>query len=336
MKRIGTILKYLFFFALGVFFAWLSIKDINRERWLHIKSSLAQARQWLFIPVLIFMLISHYSRTLRWKILMEPLGYKPSTFNTFAAVMIGYLVNMGVPRLGEVMKCTILARYEKIRADKLVGTIVLERTFDLVCLVIVFTFSLILQRDIIIEYFQTQVLTAFKDQSGHVSWQRLIITVGILIAVIVTIYILLKRFGHIDAVGKLKNILRNVWHGLGSIRFIKNKGAFIFHTFLIWGLYLASTTLGLYALKETSHLGIGGGLTTLSVGSIGMIFTPGGIGAYPLLVSELMGLYGLEIDTIGTALGWLLWTAQTAITVITGLICFALLSAFNKNPDVKS
>lgn len=331
MKRITTILKYLFFFALGVFFAWLSIKDINKERWEHIKDSLAQAKQWLFAPVLILMLISHYSRTLRWKILMEPLGYKPSTFNTFAAVMIGYLVNMGVPRLGEVMKCTILARYEKIRADKLVGTIVLERTFDLVCLIVVFIFSFILQRDVILEYIQTQVIVLFKDNTGHLSIRKLLITAGIFIAFILLVYIMLKRFGHIDAVGKIKNVLRNIWHGLSSIRFIKHKGAFIFHTILIWSLYLASTTLGLYALKETSHLGIGGGLTTLSVGSIGMIFTPGGIGAYPLLVSELMGLYGLDIDTIGTALGWLLWSAQTAITVVVGIICFALLSAFNKN-----
>ena len=331
MKRITTILKYLFFFALGVFFAWLSIKDINKERWEHIKDSLAQAKQWLFAPVLILMLISHYSRTLRWKILMEPLGYKPSTFNTFAAVMIGYLVNMGVPRLGEVMKCTILARYEKIRADKLVGTIVLERTFDLVCLIVVFIFSFILQRDVILEYIQTQVIVLFKDNTGHLSIKKLLITAGIFIVFVLLVYIMLKRFGHIDAVGKIKNVLRNIWHGLSSIRFIKHKGAFIFHTILIWSLYLASTTLGLYALKETSHLGIGGGLTTLSVGSIGMIFTPGGIGAYPLLVSELMGLYGLDIDTIGTALGWLLWSAQTAITVVVGIICFALLSAFNKN-----
>ena len=331
MKRITTILKYLFFFALGVFFAWLSIKDINKERWEHIKDSLAQAKQWLFAPVLILMLISHYSRTLRWKILMEPLGYKPSTFNTFAAVMIGYLVNMGVPRLGEVMKCTILARYEKIRADKLVGTIVLERTFDLVCLIVVFIFSFILQRDVILEYIQTQVIVLFKDNTGHLSIKKLLIAAGIFIVFILLVYIMLKRFGHIDAVGKIKNVLRNIWHGLSSIRFIKHKGAFIFHTILIWSLYLASTTLGLYALKETSHLGIGAGLTTLSVGSIGMIFTPGGIGAYPLLVSELMGLYGLDIDTIGTALGWLLWSAQTAITVVVGIICFALLSAFNKN-----
>ncbi|MEJ0104939.1 MAG: hypothetical protein WDO19_21365 [Bacteroidota bacterium] len=111
----------------------------------------------------------------------------------------------------------------------------------------------------------------------------------------------------------------------------QTQGNISFHTGLIWVLYLASTTLGLYALKESSHLGVAGGLTTLSVGSIGMIVTPGGIGAYPLLVAELMGLYGLDSATIGTALGWLLWSAQTVISIGGGLICFALLSAFNKN-----
>ena len=330
-KGFLTILKYLFFFALGVFFAWLSIKDINQERWQHIKSSLAQSKKWIFIPVLFMLLFSHYSRTLRWKILMEPLGYKPSTFNTFAAVLIGYFVNLGVPRLGEVVKCTILARYEKIRADRLVGTIVVERAVDVVCLTLVFILTLILQGDIIGGYMKAKLSGFFYDKTGHVSIQKLVITVSILFAVIGLIYFLLKRFGHIDAVAKIKNVLRGVWHGLNSIRHIKHRGRFLFHTGVIWILYLSSTTLGLYALKETSHLGVAGGLTTLSVGSIGMIVTPGGIGAYPLLVSELMGLYGLDSATIGTALGWLLWSAQTVISIGGGVTCFALLSAFNKN-----
>ena len=330
-KGFTTILKYLFFLSLGVFFAWLSVKDINSERWQHIKNSLGQSRKWIFIPVLFMLLLSHYSRTLRWKILMEPFGYKPSTFNTFAAVMIGYLVNTGVPRLGEVMKCTILARYEKIRADRLVGTIVIERAVDLVCLTIVFVLSLILQGDIIGGYMKAKLSVFFSDKTGHISTQKMLVTAGIILAFIGLIYFLLKRLGHIDAVVKIKNVLRGVWHGLNSIRHIKHKGIFLFHTGLIWALYLASTTLGLYALKESSHLGVAGGLTTLSVGSIGMIVTPGGIGAYPLLVAELMGLYGLDSATIGTALGWLLWSAQTVISIGVGLICFALLSVFNKN-----
>ncbi|MGC4036351.1 MAG: lysylphosphatidylglycerol synthase transmembrane domain-containing protein [Chitinophagaceae bacterium] len=330
-KRLVTILQYVFFISLGLFFAWLSVKDINQERWEHIKSSLAQSRKWLFIPVVITMLIAHWSRTVRWKILMEPLGYKPSTFNTFSAVMIGYLVNLGVPRLGEVVKCTILARYEKIRADKLVGTIVLERTFDVVCLGIVFMLSLILQGNIIGGYIKTKLGGFFSDQAGAFSTEKLLIAGGIFVAGILLVYFLLKRFGHIDAVGKIKNILSNIWHGLTSIRSIKRKWEFLFHTVLIWVLYLACTTAGLYALKETTPLGFAGGLATLSVGSVGMIATPGGIGAYPLLVSELIGLYGIDSATIGTAMGWLLWAAQTAITLVAGVVCFALLAVYNKN-----
>src|SRR4029079_2683341 len=157
------------------FFAWLSIKDINKERWEHIKDSLAQAKPWLFAPVLCVRLLSHYSRTLRWKILMEPLGYKPSTFNTFAAVMIGYLVNAGVPRLGEVVKCTLLSRYEKVRADRLVGTIVMERAVDVVCLLIVFVSAMILQGGIIGEHVSAAFSTFFSDNSGHTSIRKVII-----------------------------------------------------------------------------------------------------------------------------------------------------------------
>ncbi|MGZ8537475.1 MAG: lysylphosphatidylglycerol synthase transmembrane domain-containing protein, partial [Flavisolibacter sp.] len=150
MKRpFITILQYLFFFGLGIVFVWLSVKDINYEQWLHIKDSIQRARHWLVVPALLFMFFAHYSRALRWKILMEPLGYKPSTFNTFAAVMIGYLVNAGVPRLGEVVKCSILAKYEKVRADRLVGTIVMERAVDVVCLLTVFIAALIFQGGIV-------------------------------------------------------------------------------------------------------------------------------------------------------------------------------------------
>jgi uncharacterized protein (TIRG00374 family) len=123
-----------FFSWLGILFVWLSVRKIEQEQWLQIKAAMQRARVWLILPAGGMLLLSHYSRALRWRILMEPMGYSPSRFNTFAAVMIGYLVNAGVPRLGEVVKCTMLAKYEKVRADRLVGTIVMERAVDVVCL----------------------------------------------------------------------------------------------------------------------------------------------------------------------------------------------------------
>jgi glycosyltransferase 2 family protein len=334
-KPIVTILQYLFFLGLGVFFVWLSVKNINYEQWLQIKDAIRRARHWLIVPAFIFLFIAHYSRALRWKILMEPLGYKPSNFNTFAAVMIGYLVNTGVPRLGEVVKCTILARYEKVRADRLVGTIVMERAVDVVCLLIVFVFALIFQGGFIGEHVAANFTDFFHDNTGHTSVRKIIIFCSIVLVVVLALYFLLKRFGHIDAVARVKNVLQGVWHGLTSIRLIEHKGLFLFHTLLIWTLYLSGTTIGIYALQETAHLGIGGGLTTLVFGSIGMIVAPGGIGAYAWIVMKLMGWYGIS-NPIGTALGWLLWSVQTVIILICGVVFFALLSYHNKNRNTAS
>jgi len=331
MKKIFlTIFKYFFFLCLGILFVWLTLKDIKQGQWEQIQSSIANARHWLIVPVLIMMLLSHYSRALRWKILMEPLGYFPSTFNTWAAVMIGYLVNAGVPRLGEVVKCTLLAKYENVRADKLVGTIVVERLIDLVCLLIVFILALLSQGHIIGDYTLDLLRDFFYDSTGNISFNKIFITAFSTITFCFILYFLLKKFGHIDIVSKIKKFLKGIWHGLNSIRLIKQKGLFVFHTIFIWVMYLLSTTVGLYALKETENLGIGGGLTTLAVGSIGMIVTPGGIGAYPLFVANLMGLYGLDIKTIGTALGWLLWSVQTVVILGGGLIFIGLFSYYNK------
>lgn len=335
-KSLLTILQYLLFFGLGILFVWLSIKDINHSQWLQIQDSIRRARHWLIVPAAIFLFLAHYSRAMRWKILMEPLGYHPSNFNTFAAVMIGYLVNAGVPRLGEVVKCTLLARYEKIRADRLVGTIVMERAVDVVCLLVVFIAALIFQGHTISTHVAEQFSTFFHDKAGHTSIKKISILLGGLIVFIVLLYFLLKRFGHIDIVGKIKNVLLGIWHGLGSIRLIQHKGLFLFHTVFIWFLYLAATTVGIYALQETAHLGVGGGLTTLAFGSIGMIVAPGGIGAYAWIVSKLMGWYGLNETTIGNALGWLLWSVQTIIVLIGGMICFAFLSYHNKKRTIEN
>ncbi len=334
-KPFVTIFQYLFFLGLGILFVWLSVRKIEAKQWEDIKAALQRARLTLFIPVVVMLLLSHLSRAVRWKILMEPLGYKPSTFNTFAAVMIGYLVNAGVPRLGEVVKCTLLSRYEKVRADKLVGTIVMERAVDVVCLSVIFLAALLFQGSIIGQFVGSLFGNFFKNSAGQTSVAKIFLYTALIFFFIALVYFLLRRFGHIDAVVKIKAVFSGILHGLQSIRFIKNKGWFLFHTLFIWAMYLFSTTLGIYAVRETAHLGIGGGLTTLAVGSVGMVITPGGIGAYPLLVSQLMEVYGLDKATIGSALGWLLWTAQTLIILIGGLVLTALFSVINKHkkPD---
>lgn len=329
-QHLFTLAKYFFFFALGVFFVWLSVRNINQENWEQIKHAIARGRKWIIFPVILVLLVAHYSRAIRWKLLMEPLHYQPAMFNVFSAVMIGYLVNTGAPRLGEIFKCTLLARYEKVKVDKLIGTILTERAVDILCLLVVFLLAILFQGQIFSQYMNDLLLRFFHDKTGSLSLTKLFFAAGIFLFALLLFYIILKKFGHIDLVFKIKTIIKNILQGLFSIRYLQHKGWFLFHTLVIWIMYFLASTLGLYALRETQVLGFAGGLTTLAVGTVGMILTPNGIGAYPLLIAQLLGLYGLNADTTGNAAGWLMWTAQTFIVVAGGLLCFIFISRFNK------
>jgi glycosyltransferase 2 family protein len=329
-KKIINWLQYIVFLGLAIFLVWWSIGKIEAKDWVEIKTALSKVNYWYILPVVIALLLSHFSRALRWKILMEPMGYKPSTLNTYCAVLVGYLANLAVPRLGEVLKCTILAKYEKVPADKLVGTIVAERAFDLICLVIVFAVTILTQIDIIGSYASGLVKEIVYSKSGSLSLVRFAIIIVAIVVVLFIIRFILHRFAHIHVIKKIKNILKGVWQGLISVKDVKNKGFFFFHTAVIWILYLLSIRIGFYAMQSTSMYGIKPSLSVLSLGSIGMIVTQGGIGAYPILIQETMMLYGLT-ENLGKAFGWLLWLVQFFLVLVFGALSVGLLPLINRN-----
>jgi uncharacterized protein (TIRG00374 family) len=333
-KRLLIVLQYLFFLGLGVFLVWWSVKDIDDEKMSEIRNALKNARLYLIIPVFIILIFSHYIRALRWRLLMEPIGYKPGKANTFFAVMVGYLANQAVPRLGEILKCTLLARYEKIPADKLVGTIILERLIDAVCLVLVFGITLIIQPGLYSQIVDTVFNGRTIDQEtnkipGYVA--GLVLT-GIIL-LFIGLWMVIKKKNFRDMVISIKKIGSRIWQGISAIRHLKKRGKFIMLTLILWCLYLSGGYIGFQALYETEHYGIKEAFTVLSAGSIGMIVTPGGIGAYPYLIEATMQLYGLQ-QSIAVAFGWLLWLAQTVVILIGGLLSFAALPWFNKKTPV--
>ncbi|MBC7904721.1 MAG: flippase-like domain-containing protein [Gemmatimonadaceae bacterium] len=327
-KKILNLVQYMVFLGIGIFLVWWSIGKISHKDWLDIKGAWLQANYWLILPVVLALLISHFSRAVRWKILMQPLGYNPSILNTYLAVLVGYFANLAVPRLGEVLKCTILSRYEKVPADKLVGTIVAERAFDMVCLVIVVAITIFTQVDII-GGFASEMFGKMLGGGGGPAWWKILIVVAALAIMLVLLKWFFKKFAHINLVQKIKNVIRNIWHGLTSIRYLQNKGWFLFHTALIWILYLASIRIGMYAMQETSGYGMKESLSVLTMGSIGMIATQGGIGAYPVLVQETMMLYGLS-ENMGKAFGWLLWLVQFFMVLLAGAASLVILPAINR------
>src|SRR5690348_7280146 len=205
-KKILGILQYVIFMGLGIFLLWWSLRKLSPKDWQDVKNAIAGANYWVILPVIIALLLSHYSRALRWKILMEPLGYKTRISNTYLAVLIGYFANLAIPRLGEVLKCTVLARYEKVPADKLVGTIVAERAFDVLCLVVVIVTTLLTQADLIGGYIHETVNEILKSKTGAFSSTRIIILLAVLLVMIVTAVIVFKRFKHIGFIQKIKTV----------------------------------------------------------------------------------------------------------------------------------
>lgn len=329
-KTFLAALQYGFFAALAMFFVWLSLRGMDHDKWEQLKKAMDHAHYWLLVPVFSLLLVGHWLRALRWRQLMEPMGYTPTRMNTFFAVMIGYFVNLGAPRLGEVIKCTVLAKYEKIPAQKLVGTIVAERAFDVICLLLVFGLAFVFQFDIVSSLLQNYVYPAFQNKNGETAYKKIIILAVALVLFLVFLKIVFSRFKHINIVQKIKGILTDVWHGLTSVRSLKNKPLFFFYTIGIWFMYLLSTWAGFFAIDATSHLGLADALTVLAMGSVGMIISPGGIGAYALLVMETVALYHIPKEPYGQALGWLLWFGQFLSFVLFGVLSFILLPRMNR------
>lgn len=331
LKRVITILQFLFFLALGVFLVWWMARGINEDGWKQINHAVQSANYFLLIPVFFTLLLSHYLRALRWKLLIEPLGYTPSVKNVFAMVMVGYATNLAIPRFGEILKCTLLSRYEKIPADKLVGTIVAERAVDVISLLITLLITVLLQIDVVGNYASTFLKEAIQKKEGNgTNWIMVVLTVALIAAAFYLLYRLLKKFRHIAFVQKVISIFKGVMAGLTSIRYVKQKKTFILYSALIWILYLVSIWIGFHAMKETSFLSIKESFSILSFGSLGMLVpTQGGLGPYQFAVQETLFLYGLS-RPLGYAFGWLLWLAQNSIALLVGVICLLLLPVINK------
>lgn len=334
-KKLLTIFQYLFFLGLGIFLVWWSVSKMSDKDLADCKNALQSAKYFLFIPVFFILTISHVSRAMRWKLLMKPMGYFPSLLNTFFAVMVGYLANLAVPRLGEILKCTILGKYEKVPPDKLVGTILIERAVDVICLLLVFLIAIISQASILSNY----ATKTIKDNFIAGGIKPLIIKLLIIIFIVLSVFFIskwiFKKFGRSKIINKINNIFIGIKTGISSVKAMDNKWSFIFHSILIWTCYLAGTYLGFFATKGTDILPVAAVFPILAFASIGMIITPGGIGAYPRFIMEVMLLYNIE-KGIGYANGTLQWVAQFLIILIIGFISLILLPLYNKRRTLKN
>ncbi len=329
-KLFFNILKFVIFLSIGIALIWFITKDLTTEQKSQLRESFRSANYWWVALSILIGIFSHYIRALRWKMMLKPLGYNPRMKTTFYAVMIAYLINMAVPRLGEVTRCGIIQRYEKVPFDKALGTWVVERSIDLVLLFLATFLLFVTQFTLIYNFFYEKVIVPISEKIAF-STTTIIIIITIVIAFVLIVWFLIKKFKHTEAYLRLKIMMMNVRDGVYSIRHLKNFKLFIFYSVLIWVCYFLMVYVCFFAIEQTTHFGLAQALAVLVFGTVGIISTPGGIGAYQLIVTEtLASLYGLD-RTYAISFSWLAWSAQTIMIIFIGVISLLLLSRTSRN-----
>lgn len=327
-QKIVKILKFLSFFLIGILIFWMVYKDQDINR---IKSILSNEVNYFWIALSLFLgLLSHVSRTIRWNLMIEPLGHKPRMLNTFLAVMIGYLMNLALPRMGEISRCGVLARYEKIPFTKLVGTVVLERLIDVLVLLLLLAIVILTQFGQVVEFLNNN--PEVSDKLRKVIYSPVLI--GGLIFFLAIIWLSRHKIRASSPVRKIMGFVGQFIEGFRSIRNIKKKGAFLFHSLFIWLMYYVMLYCVFFAFGFTSHLLPLAGLTIFVLGSFGMVApVQGGIGAWHFMVIEGLALYGVD-RADGKVFALLAHGSTTIMLIVFGLASLLVLPFVNEHEEV--
>lgn len=323
-------MRIVIFMAVGAGIFALVYSELNAEI---IINALAKADySWILLSLLLG-LISHISRAIRWVILIKPMGYKPKTSNAFFSVMIMYLTNMAIPRSGELVRCTVMSRYEKVPFSKLLGTVITERVFDFIMLFIMLAVVLI--------YSVADIETLIANNPGV--YDRLSafahsiymwIAAAVLILTVVLFIIFRGKLKKSLIGKKISDFIDNLAEGIKTVWYMENKLAFIFHTVLIWVLYFLMIYVTFFAFDFTSQLNLMQGLTVFVASSFGMVFpSPGGIGSWHFMVMQGLLIYGVSNADQSGAFAFAAHGAMTLMLIVLGILSFILMPLMNRQTE---
>lgn len=333
-NSIRQIIRFTVVFAIGLLLLFLAFRGIDfKEMWVHFKEA---KYSWIGLS-LVFAILSHVSRARRWNLLIHPLDYKPKLWNTFNAVMFGYLANYALPRIGEVTRCVSLGRKEKIPVDSLIGTVIVERAIDFLTMLIILMILLIARFEKFGAFFSDYIFTPLSEKFAVIFGDAMffwILLAGIGVIALLIIFLFWGKISKLKIVKKGIEILKGVAKGLKTVMKMERKWEFLFHTFFIWTNYALMTWIIVFSLPDiTGHLKFVDGIFLLVIGSMGMaVPVQSGIGAFHWIVSRgLHFVYGLEL-TEGLVFATLQHESQTLLILLVGSISmFFILSRKKKN-----
>ena len=316
-KSFITFLKIAIPLGLGVFLIYYSYSKFTTQQLGEIATYFKKADYIVISISIIFGILSHVSRAYRWNFMLEPLGYKPKVLNNFMAVYVAYIMNLLIPRSGEVSRAVVVNKYEGVPFDKAFGTIISERVIDVLFLFGFTAIAFVLQFEKLSQY-----LLGIFPMNTIYKLSGLLLTLTILL-------LLLLKFSEASVVKKILYFFSGLKEGIFSVLKMKKKGLYIFHSFLIWGLYLLSFYIATFALNETTNIAFSTLIITFVIGSFSFAFTNSCFGTYPFFVASILVVFNIP-ETVGTAFGWIVWTTSIASIVLFGGLSFLILPFYNK------
>jgi glycosyltransferase 2 family protein len=328
-KKILNVVKYSLFTLLGVTLFWLVYRD---QDFTHIFQTLKNGVNYWWVALSLFLgLLSHISRTLRWKIALEPLGENPKTSNTFITVMAAYFMNLLLPRMGEFVRCGLLSKYEKIPFTKLFGTVITERIVDVLMLFVLLLLTAIIDMDKLVAFGNQNPEVTSKIKAmlqSPILWGGIIFCIAVLV-----IYILYVRKK--GGKNKLLSLFDEFVQGIKSILSMKRYKSYIAHTLFIWLMYFLMLFFYFYSLDFTRHLPPSAALTTFTMTSFSMVApVQGGIGAWHFMAQQSLSLYGIN-SADGKLFALLAHSCTNIFIIIVGAFCLIILPMVNRNYNPK-
>jgi len=323
-------LQFIFFLLLGgglLYFAFRGI-DLN-DMILEIRNA---NYSWVALS-LFFATLALVFRTIRWRLLIEPLGEFPKRANIFYAINIGYLANFVFPRIGEIVRCGILKRTDNTPVDRLFGTVITERVFDLLMSIALLCIMLILRFEVVSSFIVENIVLKIIERTNIVI--LFVIFSAITLIFFILFVIFKKQLSSIKALNKIKTLLQGIFEGVKSIKHIRNFNFFIFLSFLIFGMYFLQTYVLFFALESASSLGLGDALFVLVISTFALVLpVQGGIGAFHWVVSLGLTLLGLTREE-GLVYATISHSASFILFIVLGVISLLIVFAAKTNKIVK-
>ena len=343
-KQLINFLKFLLFLGVGLGILYLvyqkqsaafqeecALKGISPENCsliAKVANDFREANYFWILMVLLAFLVSNISRASRWIMLIRPLGYSPRLINAFLATIIGYFANLGLPRLGEIVRGATLTQYEKIPVEKVMGTIVVDRIFDVISILLVTGLAFALEYDKILAFAQEYV--SLGERFGNTG-ALLLGLGGIGLALAILLWLLRRQIVETKLYHKIAGIGKGFLQGIKTVRQLNRPWLFLLHSVNIWFMYFLMTYLCFFAFEPTAGLSMVAGLVVFVFGGWGIVIpSPGGMGTYHFLAQTALSIYGVSGDDGFSWANIAFFSIQLGCNVLVGILALLFLPMINR------